>query len=238
MTPSLTDNIRSVLWSFLLDLEGRGEAVSRLFLADAAERVARYFEREYPGEPILRRAVRRAREVAVGRAPREALDGLERELMDLRGRVGAHAITDRASARAASVALFVLRRKVHLERGMISALLAAKFAALESGRAVTEDEAWTLVEEEAEWFAGRAVLYLDPYLALGEAAHRSRAEGLFPLEGERGHVHMATYLRLLRLAAVGEDEVRRGKILSKMYARDFTILGFSPERGFYAATES
>lgn len=79
-------------------------------------------------------------------------------------------------------------------------------------------------------------LYLAPLCVLGEARHHSRAEGLFPLEGDAAHVAVATYERLLRLGPDRDrteaEEEERGRLLSKTLASEFTEVGYDPEEGF------
>lgn len=112
--------------------------------------------------------------------------------------------------------------------------LIAACAAGDVARLKTWEEAR---EVERRWQAERIKLYLAPLLTLGNAAHRSQALGLFPLEGERAHVAVATYERLSLLDQIpSSDEEARGRGLSLTRASDFTVLAWDPEKGFHLVT--
>ena len=156
--------IRQMTWN---------DSVARLFAADCAEHVLRFYEEKYPNEKRPRQAIETARRFARGKATREELDAARDAAWDAAWDAARDAAwaADRDAARAAAWdaawdAAWAAARAAAWD----AAWDAARDAAWDAARAAAWDAAWAAAwaaaraaawDAEKDWQTDRLLQYLD-----------------------------------------------------------------------------
>lgn len=204
----------------------------RLYLCDVVEQVLPIYEHTRPLDPWPRQDLRTARQFATG-----AVRYVGPSQPCRTGRKVAFAASNASSTQAEDESWQRGKqgRAAYFALSAISAV--SSLYTLKDVLPLVNRATLKFGRRERTWRLQRFRLYLNPLLTLGEAALQTQAWNLFPLEGERAHVALAHYERLVALTPIRDQsgekaEAVRGKILSKTHAREFTELGYHPERGF------